>query len=411
MEIAGAWRAALRRLILYSRFFMGDPLSHEKSSPSSGREKTKIVYIYLLILIGAALGGSFFVLRSSGIVILRSGTDIRENSLPSESASAMGREKTNANFNPAAFIWENNSDKALWSARDAHSLVTFKDKLWLMGGLNGNGFVHNEFVEYWNVPHFADIWVSEDGTAWKQVTDNAPWGTRRSAPTEVFKDKLWLIGGWQKGPGYKSDVWYSHDGKKWQEAVRSSPWSAREGHAVAVFRDALYMAGGVHFDQHKTKNDVWRSYDGIQWEELISEAPWTPRYDHTLTAFDGRLWLIGGLDFGDDIKSDTWVSEDGIKWKLVSDVSSWPARHGHISFPFRNYLWLLGGWGRSGGMSDVWYSADGIVWNKIAADTPWTGREDHAAAIFNNRLWMSGGMDKNWTWQKDLWKGEWGRTP
>jgi hypothetical protein len=350
---------------------------------------TIILSIILLIVAGVSL---FFVLQKPKQI---------------EISSSDNNEKNPSSFNPSLLKWEEAVFEGSWSARDAHSVVVFKDKMWLMGGLEGKKEKGQE-VMYGDMPHKDDVWSSEDGINWQLVTEHAKWQKRRSCPVVVFKDKMWLFGGWyQETWGYyKNDAWYSEDGKNWIEAARSAEWSAREGHAVVFFKDKIWLAGGVDFYSRKTFNDVWYSEDGIHWEEATSDAGWSPRYDHALIAFQDKLWLIGGLNFNNDIKDDVWSSEDGINWQLVTDKPAWSSRHGHALVVYKDLLWIISGWDQKGGIAEVWYTADGKNWEKPKAKVPWFGREDHAAVVFDDKIWLMGGMAdtaKDWVWKNDVW--------
>ncbi len=299
--------------------------------------------------------------------------------------------------------WERAASSTPWSPRDAHAWYVWDDTLWMLGGLNGNPIAQNDSVEYWNAPHFAEIWKTKDGTTWSLVTARGSWGPRRSMEIETFRDKLWMLGGWNKVHGYQDDIWYSNDGASWMRATSTRPFTPREGHGVAVMNNTLVLAGGVQFDDRSTKNDVWLSSDGTTWKEALEHAPWSPRYDHTLTTFENKLWIIGGIDLKKDIKQDIWTSDDGISWKLLSDTPPWPARHGHSTFVFDNKLWIIGGWGKAGGLNDTWFTSDGITWHALKTAAPWIGREDHTATVFHDTIWMAGGMDNVWHWNNDLW--------
>ncbi len=313
---------------------------------------------------------------------------------------------TNSNF--TFFEWKKVTEKAPWSGRDAHWAVVFKDKIWLMGGVAG-GKIKVGNVPYGDLPHKSDVWASENGKDWQIVLENAPWGERRSAAASVFKNKIWLMGGWTKKFGEtKNDVWVSDDGANWKLILSSAPWPEREGHAVAVFQDKLFLVGGVNFYKRKTYNDVWYSEDGINWIEATSSAPWSKRYDHTLTVFKNKLWLIGGIDFGEQIKNDVWVSEDGINWNLVTENPPWPARHGHVALVYKNYLFIIGGWSKNGGLNDVWYTENGQEWYELKSLPNWQGREDHAGVVFKDKIFILGGMvDFNdyLVWANDIWGG------
>lgn len=319
-----------------------------------------------------------------------------------------GEEKNKEDFffDPALISWEEATPNASWIERDSHAAVVFKDKIWLMGGLNGNGFVIKEdVVEYWKTPHFSDVWVSENGKDWELVAEKSPWGDRRSIQVVIFKDKMWLMGGWGPEVGYRNDVWYSEDGINWVKTISKADFSAREGHSLVVFKDKLWLIGGVRYDKRETKNDVWYSEDGINWFEATSSAQWSSRWDQTVTVFKDKLWLIGGMDFNNKTYNDIWYSEDGINWVLATDKPPWQKRQGHASVVFQDKLWVIGRFNDilNGGENDVWYSGDGFNWKKTKNNPLWLGREDFSAVIFKDKIWVMGGMDTDWNWRNDVW--------
>jgi N-acetylneuraminic acid mutarotase len=319
-------------------------------------------------------------------------------------------------FDPALLTWQEVTKSAPWLPRDSHAVVVYQDKMWLMGGLNGNGYVIRPgIVRYGEAPHFSDVWVSEDGINWSLVTEKAPWGKRRSIQAVVFQNKMWLIPGWGPFDGLKSEIWYSQDGIKWERVATS--WPAREGHQLVVFQDKLWLIGGVNYEKRETKNDIWYSPDGINWFEATSAAPWSPRWDHKVVVFKDKLWLIGGMDLKNNVFRDIWVSENGKDWSLVTENPSWPARQGHEALVFKNRVWIIGRFnspeqgdvkaaeaGASSSPNDVWFSDDGINWQKTKNDPPWQGREDHVAVVFQDKIWVLGGMTIDWRWQNDIWQ-------
>lgn len=303
--------------------------------------------------------------------------------------------------------WMLATSTAAWGTRDAHSLVTFKDNMYLIGGVNGNAVVDpNGMVRYWDAPHMSDLWVTNNGTDWTEITDKAPWGHRRSVTTIVFDNKLWLMGGWdQEAFKYDNRIWFTEDGTKWTLAS-SSParWEGREGHTLNLLNGKLYLTGGVDFVKRITYNDVWSSTDGINWNQETKTAPWTPRYDHAVSTFKNALYLTGGLHIGThDTESEVWVSTDGVNWE--HRVPEWPSRHGHISYVHKDVLWIAGGWDATPdtGINDTWFTRDGVKWIKTDANGPWTGREDHMGEVFKGKMWLTGGMDSNERWHSDVY--------
>ncbi len=223
---------------------------------------------------------------------------------------------------------------APWGARDAHSLVAFKDMMYLIGGVKGNDVVDpNGMVRYWDAPHMSDVWVTKDGFNWNMTTDKAPWSQRRSVTTVVFNNKLWLMGGWdQYNYKYDNRIWFTEDGNNWTLATSTNIlWEGREGHTLNTHNGKMYLMGGVNFVKRITYNDVWSSSDGVNWKQEIVNAPWTPRYDHAVSTFNNKLYLTGGLHINThDTESEVWVSEDGVNWEQRKP--EWPSRHGHISY-------------------------------------------------------------------------------
>ena len=300
-----------------------------------------------------------------------------------------------------AFLdWEKIISDAPWGERDAHASIVFQDKLWVFGGLSGKEDFDGV---YGKLPHKSDIWISEDGKDWQLITNNAPWGERRSLQIVEFEDKLWLIGGWEKGIGSRNDVWSSINGIDWVKEVSSAPWTAREGHTIIVFNNKIWVFGGVDFAQRKLMNDVWYSEDGINWNQATLNAQWTPRYDHTVTTFKDKMWLFGGLAFGGVLKDDIWVSDDGKNWQLITNNAPWGKRHGHTSVVFKDRIWIISGFSIDGGLNDVWYSKDGFAWRPTLVENQWVGREDHTSVVFKDKIWIMGGMSDNWIWKSNIW--------
>ena len=142
-----------------------------------------------------------------------------------------------------------------------------------MGGLNGDPVTHDKHVEYWNAPHFNDIWSTANGTDWIREAATSTWNPRRSFSLETFNGKIWLIGGWSPVDGYDTDIFTSTDAVNWSVATTSARWSNREGQVVRVFNNKLWLMGGVNYDEHKTFNDVWSTENGIHWTEVASSTP------------------------------------------------------------------------------------------------------------------------------------------
>ncbi len=313
-------------------------------------------------------------------------------------------------FQPEHLKWKFATMTAEWLPRDSAASFVFRDKMWIVGGINGNGIATNDDhgVQYWKAKHFNDIWSSADGISWTRERAEATWSVRRSMSIVPFKGSLWMFGGWSPVTGYTSDVWKSGDGLAWKLETESAPWNPREGQTALVFDDKLWIMGGVNYDERSVMNDVWYTEDGSNWMEATGTVPWSPRWDHAVTEFKGKLFLSGGMNLSKETFDDVWESLDGIHWKLVTDSVPWQSRQGHGLVSLHDVLWTIGRLNDDvgGGVNDVWFSDDGESWKKTDVDPEWLGREDHGVLVFKDHIYVLGGMDSNWEWRNDVWVGE-----
>jgi len=364
------------------------------------KKNSLLMSVFIFAVVALIFTGIFYLIKKPQIFSDDKNNLTQKNQQPIE---------IKENFNAGSLIWEEATSSADWVDRDSHAAVVFKDKIWLMGGLNANANVlAPNAVEYWNSIYFKDIWVSDNGLNWQQVATNTPWGSRRSIQVIAFKDKLWLMGDWDPYMGYRNDIWSSEDGINWTQATTSAAWPVREGHYLVVFQNKIWLIGGVLYDKRKTFNAVWYSEDGINWKMATDSAAWSSRWDHAVAAFDGKLWLTGGMDLNDHVFKDVWYSEDGINWTLATNDPPWEQRQGHNMLAYKDKLWLLGRFNDviNKGPNDVWYTEDGINWEKTDTDPDWLGREDSAAVIFQDKMWILGGMNSKWEWTNDVWYSE-----
>lgn len=148
--------------------------------------------------------------------------------------------------------------------RLAHSAVVFKNKIWIIGGV---GFDESTFQDI----VYNDVWSSSDGINWEKAIDHANFNPRYSHTTVVFKDKIWLIGG-EDGDLEFNDVWSSNDGINWVKETENGNFLPRFSHSSFVFQDKIWIIGGVNSEQGAGEgflNDVWSSSDGKSWNEVI----------------------------------------------------------------------------------------------------------------------------------------------
>ena len=184
-----------------------------------------------------------------------------------------------AAFNFYADIWSS-TDSGLtwtevsptdthWAGRSYHQSFIHDDKIWILGGTILDGTVN----------HTNDIWSSADsGLTWTEVSPiETHWSGRSGHQSFVHDDKIWVLGGYD-GNSYKNDIWTSADsGITWKEvSPTETHWSGRSGHQSFVYDDKIWVLGGYvgnSFNESAIvdyRNDIWSSADGgVTWEEVI----------------------------------------------------------------------------------------------------------------------------------------------
>lgn len=287
--------------------------------------------------------------------------------------------------------WVKVVDRAGWRPRDSSGELVFRDRLWLFGGW------FDSFV-----PAPRDVWSSPDGKNWTLVTKEAPWRYSDLPMTLVFRDRMWIMGGWTNGrlPGHgaTNEVWSSSDGSEWQLA-RHAGWSPRIAAGAVVFQDRMWIVGGTenyYFgDETSLKSDVWSSADGNTWRLETAAAGWSPRAYHAAVVHDGKIWVLGGGNYVPkyEANNDVWCSADGIHWDQVADHAPWPPRIWFSAVAYRQRLWVLGGWSNNPAKNhnDIWHSRDGKSWKRLESSVIWKERHEHSAYVFGDRIWVAGG--------------------
>jgi hypothetical protein len=288
--------------------------------------------------------------------------------------------------------WVKVTGNAGWKARDSQGELVYKDRLWILGGW---------FQSFEAPPR--DVWSSADGKDWTLVEKSAPWIHSDLPMTVAFDGKMWIMGGWYNGrlPGHSASnmVWWSTDGATWAQATKKAGWTPRIAAGVVVFKERMWVLGGTenyYFgDQKSLKNDVWSSADGKEWKLETAAAGWAPRAYHAAVVHDGKIWVYGGGNYvpAYEAYNDVWSSSDGVTWEKVSAGAPWPARIWFSGVAYRGRLWVLGGWSNkpSRNWNDVWHSPDGKAWTQLKSDVIWKERHEHSAFVFRDRLWIAGG--------------------
>ena len=257
---------------------------------------------------------------------------------------------------------------------------------------------------------------------WSCITLEAGFAGRDGAGALAFKDKMWLLGGWNPGDKVhfpnicNSEVWSSTDGADWTLENPQAPWEGRHTAGYAVHNGRMWIVGG-DCNQGHYQNDVWSSEDGVHWELVNDGVPWAPRALHYTVVHDGRIWIMGGQTMpafaGEDEKfyNDVWCSADGVEWERVIENAPWSPR-GMIggSAVMNGRMWLIGGGTYDTPSTptrlrynEVWSSADGLAWTRHVEHAAWKSRSYHEVAAFDGNIWMLEGVHVSGNNRNDVW--------
>jgi hypothetical protein len=184
--------------------------------------------------------------------------------------------------------WQQVTDSAAWTPRIAAGLVEHRQRMWLLGGSENYYFGDNRSLKN-------DVWSSADGRDWKLETAAAAWSGRAYHQAVVLGDKIYVLGGGNYVPDYqaKNDVWSSSDGVNWTCEAESAPWAPRIWFSAAVYRQRIWVLGGWSKEKDNF-GDVWHSADGKTWQRLETEHGWKARHEHSAFVFRDKLWVAGG---------------------------------------------------------------------------------------------------------------------
>ena len=282
--------------------------------------------------------------------------------------------------------WTLITQSAPWPPRDSPGAVVFRDRMWLLGGFQCD--ISGNFSR------LNDIWSSPDGVGWDQILPAAPWRPRNLAGCVVYRDRIWLMGGFD-GARTLSDIWSSPDGRHWDQVAAEVPWGARGALGCIVFGDRIWVIGGVNWERKDHYADVWSSSDGTAWEQVVQDADWGPRAMFPALVRDDAIWLLGGGIYHDrdQTHNDIWKSSDGVAWQQITNNADWAPRRFHRAIAYSGALWVMGGADAgSVNLNDVWHSTNGVEWTLADHHAPWAIRHEFGLLESRDKVWLLGGF-------------------
>lgn len=185
--------------------------------------------------------------------------------------------------------WTRETASAGWSPRLAAAVVEFKGRMWILGGTENYYFGDNNSLKN-------DVWSSRDGRTWERATADAAWAPRAYHQAVVLNDRMYVMGGGNYVPQYQAfnDVWSSADGIEWRQETGAAPWPARLWFSSVVYRDQIWVLGGWSKESSTNHGDAWHSKNGRDWTRLNSDVIWKERHEHSAYVFKDQIFVAGG---------------------------------------------------------------------------------------------------------------------
>ena len=91
-------------------------------------------------------------------------------------------------------------DCNLW--RSGHEMVYYKDRVWTLPGKTTS----NNHYGFTTDNHYS-TWTYDDNSNWAMDSDGVAIDARHSYASVIFRDKIWVIGGFKNKGGQASDIW------------------------------------------------------------------------------------------------------------------------------------------------------------------------------------------------------------
>lgn len=159
--------------------------------------------------------------------------------------------------------WETVLSEMPWQGqRIWPGFLEHNGKLFFFGGginyLTGTDYYYN------------DVWSSTDGIHWELLTAKAEWAGRFWFSYISFDNKIWLMGGWNyhndsnSENGNQNDVWVSEDGRNWMQLSDNDQWPNRHSQLTWIKNNALYISSGYGGGgTARMYNDIWVCEDKL----------------------------------------------------------------------------------------------------------------------------------------------------
>jgi hypothetical protein len=321
------------------------------------------------------------------------------------------RKDNSATDIPGTFIWENNkmiftpnSTLTAGAKYNVNILSTYHD-------INNNKPQSNSVWSFTTALNEGDNWTN----LYEQKTDETGFVPRSNHSMVSFQNKLWIIGGKTNTGSPLSDVYNSSDGKNWTLVTNSAAFGARFGHSCTVYNNKIWLSGGIKLDDEtgvSYLNDIWNSSDGVNWTQVarvretynyVDDPVFSKRAYHNMLTYNNKLWVMLG-ESPDGLVGDIWCSSDGITWTDRSNIVIPRKNASAVVFKDSNdsdyeSILVIGGFGENSNKQTValnelaLFKEKNSNWIKESLNLDINPRFSASAVVYNNRIWLISGAE------------------
>ena len=198
--------------------------------------------------------------------------------------------------------------------RYGDQVLSFKDKLWVIGGKKWTG---RDTAE----DHYDDVWSSRNGKDWERIGTFESWKKDTLLISAVFQNQMWVFANLSE----ESYVVSSGNGKDWTVQARNLPLNSDLQYESLVFKNKLWLLGSSKISN---QSEVFSSDDGVSWKKETATAPWYSKNKYggganshnAYFVLHDQMWATHVLPDQTN-KVLVWSSSNGKEWHQRKELS------------------------------------------------------------------------------------------
>ncbi|XP_039964225.1 kelch-like ECH-associated protein 1 [Bactrocera tryoni] len=186
-----------------------------------------------------------------------------------------------------------------WETRSRHCVVELDDKIYAIGGCDGNKDLSSVEIYRWRILFFiASRYTTSDG--WVFVTSLIVG--RNNAGAATSNGKIYAMGGYNNNGGLKSVECYNPDSNTWTSCADMTKCHSLP--CVAAHKGRIYVLSRRGAERYDPQLDTWSQICFLEvgpgWMSCVS--------------LDNKLWALGGKSKSADKSCVSVFDEENSCW-------------------------------------------------------------------------------------------------